>query len=57
MKITMIEVEATEEDIKATRTLGNALSDILFGIADRFKETIDAEHEEEQEDGNVDSDV
>lgn len=56
MKITMIEVEATEDDIKATRTIGGALSDILYGIADRFRETIDAEHEEEQEDGNVDRD-
>ena len=56
MKITIIEIEATEEDIKATRTIESALSDILFGIADRFRETIDAEHEEEQEDGNVDSD-
>lgn len=56
MKITMIEVEATEEDIKATRTIGSALSDILFGIADRFREAIDVGHEEEPEDENVDSD-
>ena len=53
MKITLIEVEATEEDIKATRTLGTAFSDMLFGIADRFRDSIESTHEEEQEDDEV----
>lgn len=55
MKITMIEVEATQEDLRASRTAADALSMALSRIADRlcgYGDTAAGEPEDE----NVDSD-
>lgn len=59
MKITSITIEATPEDLKASRTLGNLFNDVLCGIfaplAARYTdEDEEAADETEGEEGGSD---
>ena len=50
MKITMIEVEASAEDLKSTRTLGEAMSNAFYRIFDRMGSvSVPAEDEEDED--------
>lgn len=49
MKITITEIEATAEDLKANRTLGDALTSFVYMLSDRFASRMEREEEQEEE--------
>lgn len=46
MKITVTEIEATAEDLRANRTLGEALTMVVERLAGRFGRYADPEEED-----------
>ena len=59
MKITMVEIEATAEDLKASRTLSDALTGVLTRIYDGLNEYLCGyggtdEEEEDEAEGETD---
>lgn len=49
MKIIVTEIEATVEDLRTNRTLGDALTSFVYMLSGRFASRMEREEEQEEE--------